>query len=573
MSFLTPPHNPNHTMYHAGIEQHISSIIEKSVSAVLADLNVKPPFAIHLKAELEIPKDRSHGDLATNIAMKASKAAGIQPLDFANLIKVKLDRECRLHSFKGVIDRVETKHPGFINFFLSKNYLCRILLEIKRRSHNFGRSGIGRRMRLHVEFVSANPTGPLTIAHGRQAAIGDGLANILEFLGYRVVREYYLNDEGTQMNILGNSIRLRYLELLGKAEEFPQDFYKGTYVIDIARAFKKKYGRKFLGAEKIDAFREFGLCWILNDIKKDLKDFGVKFNVWYSQKALMKSGRVERTIAFLKDKGYIYEKEGAVWFKSTAFGDDKDRVVKKTDGNVTYLAPDIAYHLEKYRRGFKKIIDIWGPDHHGYIPRMKAAIQALGFSADSIAVLIVQLATLYRAGQAVSMSTRAGEFITLREVMDEVGKDVARFCFISRRISSHLDFDLDSVKKESMENPVYYIQYAHARIWSILEHGKKAHPAARFDSRLLREPEEIDLLRMLEQFPMIIVLSGKSLEPYIIMQYLQDVATVFHSFYTKHRVISDDPNLTKARIVLVDCVRIVLANGLRLLGVSLPKKM
>ncbi|MCX5686615.1 MAG: arginine--tRNA ligase, partial [Candidatus Omnitrophica bacterium] len=334
------------------------------------------------------------------------------------------------------------------------------------------------------------------------------------------------------------------------------------------------FGKSHIDTSDIKVFREFGLRWILDDIKHDLKGFGVKFDVWYSQRALRKSGKVQKAISALKEKGYIYENEGAVWFKSTEFGDDKDRVVFKSDGSATYLAPDIAYHLEKYRRGFKKIIDIWGPDHHGYIPRLKAAIKALGFSEDSISILIVQLATLYRNGQAVSMSTRAGEFVTLREVMDEVGKDVSRFCFIMRRISSHLDFDLDAVKKESMENPVYYIQYAHARICSILAYGKKAHiHTARFDSRLLKLEEELDLLRMLRQFPMIVVLSGRSQEPYIILQYLQDLATVFHSFYNKHRVVGEDLSLTRSRIILVDCVRTVLANGLRLLGVSLPEKM
>lgn len=531
-----------------------------------------PPHELK-KSELEIPKEKLHGDLSTNIAMRISKTVGLQPHQLANLIKDKLAHNLHSSKLKDIIGRIETKPPGFINFFFTKSYLCKGLLEIKRKRDNFGRNGIGRGLKLQVEFVSANPTGPLTIAHGRQAAIGDSLANILEYVGYVVTREYYVNDEGTQMDILGNSIRLRYLELFGKKIDFPQDGYKGAYIIDIAKAFKKKYGNKFLKKEDIKIFREFGLGWILNDIKCDLKSFGVKFNVWYSQKALRQSGKVQKAIRLLRKKGYIYEKDNAVWFKSSVFGDDKDRVVFKSDGNTTYLAPDIAYHLDKYRRGFKRIIDIWGPDHHGYVPRVKAAVKALGYSEDSLSVLIVQLATLYKGGQLVSMSTRAGEFITLREVMDEVGKDVARFCFIMRRISSHLDFDLDAVKKESQENPVYYIQYAHARIWSILEHGKKIKASTKFDSKLLKEEEEMDLLRILRRFPKIVNLSAKGLEPYLILQYLQDLATVFHSFYNKHRVVSDDLNLARARLILVDCVRIVLANGLRLLGVSLPKKM
>jgi arginyl-tRNA synthetase len=563
-------------MYHGDIEKSIGALLEKSLHRVFTDLGVHPNKFQDIKAEIEIPKDKMHGDLSSNIAMRACKSARRPPADLAGAVKSKFEAALPSSDLAGAIERVEVKNPGFINFFLSRNYLSKVLLEIKRTKNNYGSSSVGRGVKLQVEFVSANPTGPLTIAHGRQAAIGDSLSNILVFLGYRVTREYYLNDEGNQMNILGNSIRARYLELCGVKEEFPQDGYKGSYVVDIAKAFKKRYGKrpaKESGKNFHDAFREFGLKWILDDIKRDLKDFGVKFDVWYSQKSLRRSGKVEKAMAVLREKGYIFENEGAVWFKSTAFGDDKDRVIYKSDGSATYLTPDIAYHLEKYRRGFKKLIDIWGPDHHGYIPRMKAAIKALGFREDSLSVLIVQLATLYRNGQAVSMSTRAGEFVTLREVMDEVGKDVSRFCFIMRRISSHLDFDLDSVKKESMDNPVYYIQYAHARIWSILDRGRGSRMSAKFDSGLLKEPEELDLMRMLRQFPLIVSMSGKALEPYVVLQYLQELAGVFHSFYTKHKVLCDDPSLARSRMVLVDCVRIVLANGLRLLGVSLPKKM
>lgn len=563
-------------MHHGGIEKNISILLERSAAEVLSDsgLQVTLTPGQELKADLEIPKERSHGDLATSIAMRAAKRARKNPMELASLIKARFDAHLASSGFKESIGSVDIKEPGFMNFSLSHKHLSKVIFQIKREKAHYGSSGIGRGIKLQVEFVSANPTGPLTIAHGRQAAIGDSLASILEFLGYNVSREYYLNDEGTQIDILGNSIRLRYLELCGKAVEFPADGYKGAYIIDIAKEFKKKYKKKFVKeGGSIEPFKEFGLSRILKTIKKDLRDFGVRFNVWYSQKALRKSGKVQKAIAFLKDKGYIYKQDGAVWFKSQAFGDDKDRVVYKTDGSATYLAPDIAYHQEKFRRGFKKLIDIWGPDHHGYVPRMKAAIRALGFPEDSLSVLIVQLATLYRGDQVLSMSTRAGEFITLREVMDEVGKDAARFCFLMRRISSHLDFDLEAVKKESPENPVYYIQYAHARIWSILRYGKRAHIAAKFNSSLLNEKEEIDLMRMLREFPMIVALSGKFLEPYIILQYLQDLATSFHSFYNKHRVVSDNLNLTKSRLVLVDCVRTVLANGLRLLGVSLPKKM
>lgn len=560
-------------MYYGGIEQDIISVLERSVQNVLTDLNVSPPPEDILKVELEIPKDRVHGDITTNIAMRLAKAVRKSPLELAGVIKIRFEKDLIASDLKTSIGRIEVKSPGFINIFLADSYLYGILAKIEKEADSYGRANIGKHAKVQIEFVSANPTGPLTIAHGRQAAIGDSLANILSFLGYDVTREYYLNDEGNQMNNLGKSIRARYLSLCGVETPLPEDGYKGSYVLDIARDFRARHGDKHKGEEGVDIFREFGLEWMMGDIKKDLEDFGVKFDVWFSQRRLRESGKVEEAIRFLKEKGYVYDQEGAVWLRTTDFGDDKDRVLVKSDGSFTYLAPDIAYHREKFTRGFSKIIDIWGPDHHGYIPRMKAAIQALGHPAETLSVLIVQLASLYRNGVQVRMSTRAGEFVTLREVIDEVGKDVGRFCFTMRRISSHLDFDLDIIKKESSENPVYYIQYAHARIWSILDYAESAEIDKKFSPELLRQSEEIDLIRALRQFPLVVNLSARYLEPYTVLQYLQDLATMFHSFYNKHRVVSDDKALSKARMVLVDCVRVVLANGLRLLGVSLPKKM
>jgi len=560
-------------MYYGGIERELVSFIDSSVKSVLKELGKTLSLHEAVIPELEIPKEKSHGDISTNVAMRGCKAASMSPLQFAALIADKLNAALPSSTLKDNIEKIEVKQPGFINFFLSRAHLYDVMLKVQREKNNYGRISICRSRKVQVEFVSANPTGPLTIAHGRQAAIGDSLANILSFVGCSVKREYYVNDEGTQMNILGASIRLRYRELLGIKEEFLQDGYKGAYVVDIAKDFKKRYGSRYSKEDSIEAFREFGLKWILSGIKKDLKDFGVKFDLWYSQKSLRKSGKIDKALKLIKDKGYIFDQEGATWFKSTAFGDDKDRVLIKSDGSYTYLAPDIAYHLDKYRRGFKKLIDIWGPDHHGYIPRITAAIQALGYTKDSLSVLIAQLATLYRAGSVVPMSTRAGEFITLREVTDEVGKDAGRFCFIMRRVSSHLDFDLDKVKEQTLENPVYYIQYAHARIWSILGYSKGAPLTSTYSSAALKEPEELDILRSLRQFPLVVSLSADALEPYIVLQYLQDLAKSFHSFYAKHRVVCDDPALSKARLVLVDCVRIVLANGLKLLGVSLPRKM
>lgn len=560
-------------MYHGDIERKIISFIEISVKDILKDLRKPLGKAESVIPGLDIPKDKAHGDLATNVAMKASKFVSMPPLEFAELIAKKMNESISCDTLKAYIDKIEVKAPGFVNIFLSKTYLYQIMLIIQREKNNYGRISICRSKKIHVEFVSANPTGPLTIAHGRQAAIGDSLSRILKFSGCNVKTEYYVNDEGTQMNILGNSIRIRYRELFGKKDEFPQDGYQGKYIYDIAMDFKKKHGSKYVNETDISPFREFGLKWILNGIKKDLKDFGVEFDVWYSQKSLRKSDKIGKALKIIDNKGYVFKEDGATWFRSTDFGDDKNRVLIKSDGSYTYLAPDIAYHLDKYRRGFKRVIDIWGPDHHGYIPRITAAIQALGYDKKSLSILIAQLATLYRAGKIIPMSTRAGEFITLREVMTEVGKDVARFCFIMRRVSSHLDFDLEKAKEQSMENPVYYIQYAHARIWSILEYSKSSHFSSKFDSNLLSEKEELDLLRTLRQFPLIVSLSADELEPYVILQYLQELAKSFHSFYTKHRVVCSDPALTKARLVLVDCVRIILANGINLLGVSLPKKM
>jgi arginyl-tRNA synthetase len=560
-------------MHYGGIEKEVALLAENSLKEVLADLGAPAAKPHETIPALEIPKERAHGDISTNIAMRLVRlSGGKSPVDFARLIVKKMEGALASSALKGDIEKIEVKPPGFINFFLSSGYLYKILLDIEREKDNFGRTSVCQGKNVHLEFVSANPTGPLTIAHGRQAAIGDSLANILAYTGCEISREYYVNDEGNQIDALGRSIRARYRELCGIREDFPPDGYKGTYVNDIAGDFRDKHGEKHI-EEDIKVFREFGLKWILDDIKRDLKDFAVNFDVWYSQESLRKSGKIEEALELIEKKGYVFREDGATWFRSTEFGDDKDRVLIKSDGSYTYLAPDIAYHLDKYRRGFKSLIDIWGPDHHGYIPRMKAAIQALGFEKDSLSVIIAQLATLYKGGLAVKMSTRAGEFVTLREVMDEVGKDVARFAFLMRKVSSHLDFDLDKVKEQSMENPVYYIQYAHARIWSILEFSKDASPSSRFRSGLLKEAEELWILRILRQFPLVVIISANSLEPYVVLQYLQDLAAAFHSFYNKHRVVCDDPDLSKARLVLVDCVRIVLANGLGLLGVSLPKKM
>lgn len=530
------------------------------------------------KIELEIPKDCSRGDLTTNAGLRLAKNFSVTPIELASAIKDELEKPAGKRRLAGAIDKIEALPPGFLNFWLSRQYLYETLSGILKTKDNFGRNHSGKDASVNIEFVSANPTGPLTVAHGRQAAVGDALGRILEFSGYNVFREYLINDVGVQIDLLGKSIHSRYLDINKAKSAFPEDGYHGEYIKEIAETLNKEYGKKFIksGDADLKFIAQFGVDRILATIKSDLRRFGVSFDKWLSQKKLSQT-EIKNTLGKLKEKGYVYEKDGATWFKSTSFGDDKDRVVIKSDGTFTYLAPDIAYHLNKYKRKFRHLINIWGPDHHGYIPRLRAAVQALGYPADSISLLIVQLATLYRGGVALSMSTRKGEFITLKEVMEEVGCDVTKFFFLMRKLDSHLDFDLEIAKKNSLDNPVYYIQYAHARIASILDFSGKIKTKLgkiRPDTGLLRQPEELLTLRILSQFPLVVETSARALEPYRLVDYLNELAKIFHSFYTKHRVVSEsDLALTKARLTLVRAVKIVLANGLSLLGISLPERM
>jgi arginyl-tRNA synthetase len=445
-----------------------------------------------------------------------------------------------------------------------------MLREILERKTALAGLDLGKGKKVLLEFVSANPTGPLSIAHGRQAVVGDALAHVLTALGFQVTKEYYNNDEGNQINILGKSVQLRYRQLKGEGVDFPQDCYQGDYIISLA----KEIIDKNLEMGGLDGFCNFALEKITKIIQDELNDFGVAFDVWYSQKKLAASKKIDKGIALLKDKGFIYEAEGAAWFKSSEFGDDKDRVIIKSDKNYTYLAPDIAYHKDKFDRGFDWLINIWGPDHHGYIPRIKAVIQALGHSPQAFSVIIVQLATIYRQGESISMSTRRGQYITLREVLDEVGKDATRFFLLMRRTDSHLDFDLELAKKQSPENPVYYIQYAHARICSILEKAKDLKlNLEKADLSLLKQEEEKELLRLIFQFPYILEICFRQIDPYQITAYLQSLAAGFHRFYDRHKVLGEDDNLTCARIVLIKCLKGALSDGLNLLGLSRPEKM
>ena len=530
---------------------------------------------------LEIPRDEQHGDLATNVAMRLASQLKQPPLSIAQKITSELEKS--LHP--SVIARVEAKAPGFINFSLSPQILYQAIPVILHEKERYGSSDFSKAEPVLLEFVSANPTGALSVAHGRQAAVGDSLANILEFAGFKVSREYYLNNVGNQMNLLAQSIFVRYRELLGEKLSLPEGGYKGSYIGDIARGILTREGDRWRewNEQAKDHFLKIGVETILTGIRKDLEFFGVHFDSWFSQEELEKSGDVQGVLQQLKEKGFVYEQDKALWFKSTAFGDDKDRVVIKSDGSFTYLAPDIAYHRDKLSRGYKKLINLWGPDHHGYIPRLRAAIQSLGYPADTLVVLIVQLTTLYEGKRQLKMSTREGEFVTLLEVTEAVGRDAARFFFLMRKVDAHLDFDLELAKLQTVENPVYYIQYAYARICSIREFAQKEgigqydqdqftpHPQTNFE--YLQTPEEVKILKILRQFPTTVQICSQLYEPFYLTLYLQRLAESFHQFYHQHRVVTEDAGLSQARLALVEAVRIVIANGLKLLGVSTPEKM
>ncbi|HQP10235.1 MAG TPA: arginine--tRNA ligase [Candidatus Omnitrophota bacterium] len=528
--------------------------------------------------EIEAPADHQHGEFATNIALKSSKILRKSPMDIAGEFLPVFQKVIEGKNLKGKIEKVEVKKPGFINFYLAPKLVYTILEQILREEKNYGRMDFGAREKIQIEFVSANPTGPLSVAHARQAAVGDALANILNHIGFDAAREYYINDGGNQINILGTSIKCRAAEILGGTIEFPENGYQGAYIKDMAKIFLDQQGLKDLPAlEKTDPakFTRFGVDYLLDVIRKDLSDFGVHFQAWSHESEIATKKNIEKVLAELEKKNFLYEKDGAIWFRSTDFGDDKDRVVKKSDGSYTYLAPDIVYHKNKFERGFARLINIWGPDHHGYIPRLTAAVEALGQSREALKVLIVQLATIYRDGQPVSMSTRRGQFISLREVIDEVGVDAARFFFLMRHINVHLDFDLELAKKETSENPVFYIQYAHARIHSIyVKAAETKIKRKKKDFQLLKEPEEMDLIKQLGSFSDILMICYHESDPYALMNYLMELATSFHKFYDCCRVIDpQNPELSCERLALANAAQIVLANGLSLLGLSTPEKM
>jgi len=545
------------------MKENIQEQIVKLFKAVLKELNLEDSLAEELY--LDIPADSRFGDLSANIAMRLAKPLGKTSRELADNLIAGINKQIENNPLKDYLKEIKAEGAGFINFYLSEKYLYAQLQEILKRQKDGLKIDLGQGKPVLIEFVSANPTGSLSVAHARQAAVGDALANVLNFLGFKVKKEYYLNDEGNQINILGASVELRIKELCGEKIEFPENYYQGEYIYEIARQAQAK-------KVKTEELGDFSAQFILKIIKKELDDFGVTFDSWYSQKELAKSAKIKQAFEYLKKKGYLYEQEGALWFKSTAFGDDKDRVVIKSDGSYTYLAPDIAYHEDKYKRGFQWLINLWGPDHHGYISRLKASVSAFGRSPDSLSIVIVQLATIFRGGKPVQMSTRRGEYITLREVLDEVGRDAARFLFLMRRTSSHLDFDLDVAKKQTAENPVYYVQYAHARIASILRNSQ-VKLDKNTELAVLKEKEELALIRKILQFSYILNVCLKTQDPYMLTVYLQELSEAFHKFYDLHRVLSGDASLTQARLCLIEGVSTVISCGLDLLGVSKPEKM
>jgi arginyl-tRNA synthetase len=554
------------------MKQALVQLLEKSIQTGIGQGVLPPPSPTHI--EVELTKDPGHGDYASNVAMILAAQAKKNPREVAKILSERIeDRD-------GLLDRVEIAGPGFLNFFIRKTGFASLLESVDRQGDGYGSSDQGQGRRVQIEYVSANPTGPLHIGHARGAVVGDVMANILEAVGYRVFREYYINDAGNQMNNLGKSLLLRYRELLGEKVEFPEGCYRGEYIRELAAELLKRDGDRHL-QEKPEAlvplFTDYAAGAILEGIREDLRIFGCVFDRYFSERELYRDDGVGKLLRELEEKDFVYREGETLWFRTTAFGDEKDRVVVRQNGDPTYFAADIAYHQNKFQRGFESAIDIWGADHHGYIPRMSAAVQALGYEKEALKVVLVQLVNLLREGKPVAMSTRSGEFVTLREVVDEVGRDAARYNFLMRRSDSHLDFDLEVAKKQSNENPVYYVQYAHARICSILriatERGYTVPTFDRADLSLLQLPEEIDLVKAITRFPEVLEGAARTLEPHRVTFYLNDLAALFHSYYNKNKVISEDGALTGARLFLSRSVLTVLQNALKILGVSAPEKM
>ncbi len=582
------------------MKQAIHDLIETALAQLQQSAQI--PTDLKINIQVTATKDRSQGDFASNIAMTLAKQAGKPPRELAELIVRQLTDE-------DSIDRVEVAGPGFINFFLASGTSHSVISHILQQGEHYGRSEYGNGEKIQVEFVSANPTGPLHVGHGRGAAYGATLANVLRYVGYEVQCEYYVNDAGRQMDILGTSTWLRYLELCGVELTFPGNGYQGDYVWDIAATLHRENGEKFrheqaavfnqvsddepmgdkekhiddlianahaLLGEDYRVVFDLALDTLVDVIRRDLHAFGVDYDEWFSERTLSDDGLLEASIRQLNDNGHIYEKDGALWFRSTELGDEKDRVVQRDNGQTTYFASDIAYHKNKLDRGFDRVINIWGADHHGYIARVKASLAALGYDANRLEILLVQFANLYEDGKKMSMSTRSGEFVTLKQLRDDVGKDAARFFYVMRKADQHMDFDLDLARDQSSDNPVYYLQYAYARICSVKRQCKEKGLQVSTESANLSRLDnshELELIKQLNLYPERVHSAAMRREPHIVVNYLRDLANQFHSWYNAHQFIVDDVELREARMALATAVGQVMGNGLTLMGVSAPEEM
>jgi arginyl-tRNA synthetase len=526
------------------------------------------------RIELQVPRDPTHGDLATNLAMALARSAGKPPRAIAQAVLE------RVRDPSGLLVRSEIAGPGFINFTFSDTAWRQRLAEILAAGESFGSVTLGAGRRVQVEFVSANPTGPLHVGHGRGAAVGDAIAKILEAAGYRVDREYYVNDAGNQIATLGRSLWARYMCAAGREVEFPEDGYPGDYVVGMAEELRAKEGDRWVAADPNEAaayMARWGGDRMLERIRTDLEGLGIRFDRYVSERELRERGVVQRAIDDLEARGQLYESEGALWFRSTSYGDDKDRPIRKSDGELTYFAADIGYHRDKFERGYDRVIDVWGADHHGYIKRVEAALQALGRDPTAFGVVLVQIVNITRDGVPVRMGKRSGEFIALRDIIDEVGPDLSRFFFLTRNADAQLEFDLELARRQSAENPVFYIQYAHTRIAGIFrsatERGIGAPTATAAATDRLVEPEEIALIKLLDSFPDVVEGAATVLEPHRIVHYAQRLAGEFHRYYSRHRCVTDDEGLSQARLLLVSAVQMVIRRALGLVGVSAPERM
>ncbi|GAA3966734.1 arginine--tRNA ligase [Allohahella marinimesophila] len=599
------------------MKQVLESLIRQALSDLVKSGELAPQEAFaddfqpsSLKINLDVPKDKQHGDFASNIAMVSSKVFGKAPREIAGLLTGAL-------AGSKIVERTEIAGPGFINFYIRAESRLAAIPNILAAADRYGHSRAGKGKKIQVEFVSANPTGPLHVGHGRGAAYGASLSALLAATGHEVVREYYVNDAGRQMSILAVSLWLRYLAILGESFTFPVNGYKGDYLLEIAQQFADEHGERFqrpaskvfagiapdepqggdkeqhidaliarcremLGEEQYEVLFNTSLDAILADIADDLGEFGVQYDRWFSEASV--ASEIPGALALLRSKGHVYEQDGALWFRSTSFGDDKDRVVQRDNGEYTYFASDIAYHKNKFDRGFHTVINVWGADHHGYITRVKAALTALGLDAERLVVKLVQFAILYRGEERVQMSTRSGSFVTLRELREEVGNDAARFVYVARKTEQHMDFDLELAKSETKDNPVYYVQYAHARIsqlWqkvpaSVAERLKQTDWTSK-DSAALLEPltedAELALVAKLAAFPEVIEVAAQNYEPHTLAHYLRELASEFHGYYNGTRVIVDEEPLVLARLALAESVAQVIRNGLAILGVNAPESM